>query len=102
MKRCPTCNRTFTDQTLSFCTEDGTPLVQSEAPSQDPEATIVMPSSKDSSSSETVVTGSAQGTRDNDWSAPAYQPPGQFGPPPGVAKRRVWPWVVGIVVLLLI
>jgi hypothetical protein len=61
-----------------------------------------MPSSKDSSTSETVVTGSAQGARANDWNAPAYQPPGQFGPPPAVPKRRVWPWVVGIVVLLLI
>ena len=24
MKRCPTCNKTFTDQNLSFCIEDGT------------------------------------------------------------------------------
>src|SRR5262245_24141876 len=26
MKRCRTCNRTFTDPTLSFCIDDGTPL----------------------------------------------------------------------------
>jgi Domain of unknown function (DUF4440) len=26
MKRCPTCNRTFTDPNLSYCTDDGTPL----------------------------------------------------------------------------
>ena len=27
MKRCPTCNRTYADAALSFCTADGTPLV---------------------------------------------------------------------------
>ena len=28
MKRCPTCNRTYTDASLNFCLEDGTPLAQ--------------------------------------------------------------------------
>lgn len=27
MKRCPNCNRTYTDEALNFCLEDGTPLV---------------------------------------------------------------------------
>jgi hypothetical protein len=27
MKRCPTCNRTYTDEALAFCPNDGTPLV---------------------------------------------------------------------------
>jgi hypothetical protein len=31
MKRCPNCNRTYTDEALNFCLEDGTPLV-SDAP----------------------------------------------------------------------
>src|ERR671923_6125 len=26
MKRCPTCNRTYSDLSLNFCLEDGTPL----------------------------------------------------------------------------
>ncbi|HEY5885057.1 MAG TPA: hypothetical protein VIT88_10245 [Pyrinomonadaceae bacterium] len=37
MKRCPTCNRSYDDHTLSFCLEDGTHLV----PDYDPEATVV-------------------------------------------------------------
>lgn len=37
MKRCPTCNRSYDDNTLSFCLEDGTRL----APDYDPEATVV-------------------------------------------------------------
>jgi hypothetical protein len=28
MKRCPTCQRPYTDLSLNFCTEDGTPLIE--------------------------------------------------------------------------
>jgi hypothetical protein len=38
MKRCPSCNRTYTDLSLNFCLEDGTPLVV-DGPSSDPNAT---------------------------------------------------------------
>src|ERR1043165_6485932 len=43
MKRCPTCNRTYTDTSLNFCLEDGTPL------STDPDlnATIRYPAARD-------------------------------------------------------
>lgn len=40
MKRCPTCQRTFTDETQKFCANDGTPLVNDE-PAFDPEATVM-------------------------------------------------------------
>ncbi|MDQ3919661.1 MAG: hypothetical protein M3348_14415 [Acidobacteriota bacterium] len=36
MKRCPTCNRTFDDPTLAFCTADGTPLVADAPAYQQP------------------------------------------------------------------
>lgn len=39
MKRCPTCNRSYADNSLSFCLEDGAPL----RPDYDPEATVVTP-----------------------------------------------------------
>ena len=87
MKRCPTCNRTFTDQSLSFCTEDGTPLVTDIALDSDPEATIV---------------GSGARATGNQSKTPPYQAPAQLAPLPDVRERRVWPWVVGITVLLLI
>ncbi len=32
MKRCPECRRDYTDDTLNFCLEDGTPLVQGSVP----------------------------------------------------------------------
>ncbi|MEP6570639.1 MAG: hypothetical protein ABJC10_12780 [Acidobacteriota bacterium] len=40
MKSCPACKRTYTDASLNFCLEDGTPLVSSPAPGIDPNATI--------------------------------------------------------------
>src|SRR5947209_1507468 len=43
MKRCPTCNRTYSDETLSFCLADGALLSASE----DPQATLTLPSSQD-------------------------------------------------------
>src|ERR1044071_7725298 len=46
MKRCPTCDRTYTDPSLNFCLEDGTPLAP-DAPAYDPNATIRYPSARD-------------------------------------------------------
>lgn len=51
MKQCPTCNRIYPDDTLSFCLDDGTPLITS----YDPEATrVINPSHGQSSSSPTA------------------------------------------------
>lgn len=92
MKRCPTCNKTFTDRNLSFCIDDGTPLVEIADPAD--EITVVSPQ-----------TGKGTGRSDDaayvprDWQK-EYQPPGSFEPPG--QKRRVWPWVVAIVGALLI
>lgn len=38
LKRCPTCNRTFSDEAISFCLVDGSIL---SAP-YDPQATLVL------------------------------------------------------------
>ena len=67
MKRCPTCNRTYTDPNLSYCVEDGTPL-STEEPAD--ESTVVSP----------------------------YRPPVSYMPPAPLhdKRRRVWPWVLGL------
>lgn len=41
MKRCPTCNQEFTDEWLTFCTQDGTSLVTVEESAADPPVTLV-------------------------------------------------------------
>ena len=44
MKRCPTCNRTFEEDWLAFCTQDGTTLVEdSPARADEPPPTILAP-----------------------------------------------------------
>lgn len=79
MKRCSTCNRTYTDPNLSFCIDDGTPLTTVET---DDDTTVVRTRSEE----------------DDEWNAVAYRPPGSYVPPGTEIKprRRVWPWVVGI------
>ena len=80
MKRCSTCNRTYTDPNLSFCIEDGTPLTTVDVAADD-DATVVTP----------------RHTEANDWGTAAYQPPRQYVPPGApVKRRRMWPWIVGI------
>ena len=77
MKRCPTCNKTFTDQNLIYCVDDGTPLVSLHV---DDEITEVGRSS----------------------TPPAYQPPSYVPPGGNVTKPRTWPWVAGVIGLLVI
>jgi hypothetical protein len=36
MKRCPSCQRTFTDPSLNFCLEDGSPLINDAVPTTPP------------------------------------------------------------------
>jgi hypothetical protein len=40
MKRCPTCQRRYADETLNFCLEDGSPLITERAPSLDETLTL--------------------------------------------------------------
>jgi ketosteroid isomerase-like protein len=86
MKLCPTCKKTFVDHNLSFCIDDGTPLVTVDSPSD--ETTLVRPSPSASGPSE----------------PPPYQPPRAYAPPgaPPQRKRRVWPWVVAVLAIGLL
>ena len=79
MKRCSTCNRTYTDPNLSFCIDDGTPLTTVET---EDETTVVRPRENE----------------DDDWNAMAYRPPAPYVPPgtDSGPRRRLWPWIVGI------
>ena len=87
MKRCPTCNRTFTDRNLTFCVEDGTPLITVDVPDEE---TVVSPHGSSSGQSSPA-------------SPPVYQPPGSYAPGSGAGqKRKVWPWIVGLVALFLL
>jgi hypothetical protein len=44
MKRCPECRRDYLDDTLSFCLEDGMPLVHGVSPEEP--ATVILPATE--------------------------------------------------------
>jgi hypothetical protein len=90
MKRCPTCNKTFTDANLSFCIDDGTPLVTIA----DDETTVVSPSGSQ--------TNEPPAYKPRDWQTLPYQPPGFTGPTNGTKKSKTWPWIAGIIAVVVI
>jgi hypothetical protein len=67
MKRCPRCNQEFTDEWLTFCTQDGTSLVDVAVSPNDPPPTLLRPPMPPS------VSPTEQPTLDL---------PGRFVPPP--------------------
>jgi type II secretory pathway pseudopilin PulG len=94
VKRCPTCQKTFTEEHLSFCVDDGTPLVTVDP--ADDEATVVRSAAEDTSSEPPGVSG---GVPSNPYRPPSsYVPPGSYGEP----KRRAWPWILGIFSILFV
>ena len=97
MKRCPQCNRTYSDDALSFCLDDGTPLVSASAPSSfDPSATVQYPQGRDTSPQPTIAYGPGQ-------PPPSSPPPPVWSPMPPITpqKRSVWPWLLGIGAVLV-
>lgn len=100
MKRCPTCNRTFTDDTQKFCANDGTPLIADEAPAFDPEATVMSsasqlneePSTPTSSKplppTQYFTPGSQPGSQPEQNIHQSYPPPSSA---PGGQPAPAWP-----------
>ncbi|HEU4836079.1 MAG TPA: hypothetical protein VFS90_16745 [Pyrinomonadaceae bacterium] len=108
MKRCPTCNRTYTDTSLNFCLEDGTPLT-TDAP-VDPNATIRYPSARDTTEpppteiyrpQQPVVTPrpTTPVAPPPPPPAPQWTPPGS--PPPRKKSNAIW-WILGAIAAFLV
>ena len=101
MKRCPACSRTYADDSLRFCLEDGTPLIadQSDAPTITTPAAEAPPTVAYGARVPPVIPGSPAGTPRSDATpaSPAWTPT-----PIPKQKRKVWPWVLGAFILLCI
>lgn len=83
---------------LSFCIDDGTPLVPDNKSAE--EVTVVSPSANRTQDDSAPPT---QSYSPRDWNSPPYQAPTSYVPPGGSGpKRRVWPWIIGIVGALLL
>ena len=90
MKKCPTCNRTYTDDGLSFCLEDGVPLLNVAASDPglgganfDPNMTLQFEDPRDTSPPPTLmITPDQMPSLADLVSTPAYQTPTPVAPPP--------------------
>jgi hypothetical protein len=113
MKRCPTCNRTYTDPSLNFCLEDGTPLAVDGPSAPDPNATIRFPAARDTAEPppteiyrpEPTVVAPRPTTPPPPAPSPP-PPPQQWTPmPPTVAPPRksnaIW-WILGGLAAVLV
>jgi hypothetical protein len=108
LKRCPTCKRTYDDDTLSFCLEDGTPLTRDPSATSDSEVTLVSPSPNPPGDAGT--SGDLLSTRAYDQlpgrptvsasQTPVAPPYPIYSAPP--TQRKVWPWVLAIVAVLFV
>lgn len=86
MKRCPNCNRTFTDVSLNFCLEDGTPLVD-DSP-VDPGATLRYTDLRPTSPPATEIYPPPAASRPSE----ARRPHQQFGMADPVKSRQSVQW----------
>lgn len=87
MKKCPTCNKTYSDDSMSFCLEDGAPLltVGGDAPpagsgSFDPNLTIPFTPPRDTAGQSTPgASGSQWGSQPGGPASGQFPPPGGYG-----------------------
>src|SRR6185369_9586455 len=106
MKRCPTCNRTYTDVSLNFCLEDGTPLT-GDVPGVDPNATVRYPAARDTAEPPPteIYRPATQPTPTPRPAPPPPPPPLQWSPtptqPPRAKSNAVW-WILGGLAALLV
>ena len=84
MRRCPTCERAFDDDTLAVCPDDGSALTQGrEGPT---------------TQSDSGLGGKATWNPSQDQLAEIQQTVAAMTRP----RRKSWPWVVVAIVVLLI
>ena len=87
MKRCPTCNLSFEEDWLSFCTQDGTTLIDEYAASSESPPTIMPPAQPDAPSWNTPsaeLPPSSSEWRPPQRAVPEWKPP----PPPYYAQPQ--------------
>lgn len=101
MKRCPNCNRTFTDDSLSYCLQDGTPLVGTDVPppSYNPPSyntTPRYPRAPDTSPPPQVAHRPDTPLVNQMRISPSWSPMPVLQP----RKRSVWPWIIGGVAIV--
>jgi PAN domain-containing protein len=101
MKTCPSCHRSYSDETMKFCLDDGTSLVREFTSPDNPGATLVLPDSRVIKSAPTVA--GPQPTLPYN-AGQMRMNPGAFGAPAlgarEPARRSPLPWLLGIAIVI--
>lgn len=123
MKRCPTCQSTYTDDSLSFCLTDGATLLDAAAfnpqatlpnefettlrdenratLSDDNQQTLKYPQQHISDVPSPAIPRPAQPPPPAGWNSPAWRPAvPQYAPPP--RQRNSAPWIIGGLLFLFL
>ncbi len=87
MKICPRCQKTFSDEGLNFCLDDGAVLTQSAVVDQSLPATVFL--------NQTPPTNPNQPFGSQSGAPSGWNNPNQFSMQPP-KKSRAWIWVLGI------
>lgn len=98
MKRCPQCQSVYEDA-KNFCLNDGTPLVAD--PTEARPATPTPAAPETSPFPPPQPTQSVGGSQAGSWQSQQQQPVSSLSQPQA-SKRRVWPWVLGVVGVLVV
>ena len=102
MKRCPTCNRTYTDASLNFCLEDGSSLQPDVPRPPDPNATIRYPASRDTAEPPPTEIYRPDSPHITEPRAPAQQwSPMPSGPVQQKSSNALW-WVLGALAIVAV
>ena len=88
MKICPQCQKTYSDENLNFCLDDGTILTQSNARDNSIPATVLINQTRPTN--QPAQFGNQSGSQGN-WNTP-----GQYSTQPAPQKSKTWLWVLGV------
>src|SRR6266516_3831724 len=102
MKTCPSCHKSYEDETMMFCLDDGTTQLQATAGSGDPNATFRMPAQRSTDPGTSVASANAprlvQQPLKPHASPQPFVSPG-FGPAVPTRKSPL-PCILGTVIFL--
>lgn len=100
MKVCPRCQKTYTDDNLNFCLDDGSVLSQASGSDALPETVLI---NQPRMTSPNQPAGSQPGSQGGWGSSPGPNPgtsPQSYSMQPPAKSSKTWIWVVGILGLV--
>jgi hypothetical protein len=96
MKICPRCQKTYTDDNLNFCLDDGVVLQQTSG--NEPPATVLMNQPPATDPRASVQAPPTMQSQQPAWNTA----PQQFGAAPAKKSSKTWVWVLLILGVLII